>query len=94
MSNATAGRVVQRPYWLAGVKPGDLAADKEQMRDYEGAFDLPVDGTESGWDPAFAAFVLTHAGCETGAIEVRIGERILVWCPCCAVLKTFDSSPE
>lgn len=65
------------------------------MRDYEGAFDLPVNDTESGWDPAFAAFVLMHAGCGAGPIEVRIGERLLlVWCPCCAAIETFGSNGE
>jgi hypothetical protein len=71
------------------------AADKQQMRDHEGTFDLPLDDAESGWDPAFAVFVLSHARCDAGLIEVRIGERLLLaCCPCCAVLKTFGSSRE
>ena len=79
-----------------GIKPGDSAADKDQMRDYDGAFDVPVeDDAECGWDPAFALFVLRHARCEASLIEARIGERLLfAWCPCCAVLETFGSSGE
>ena len=65
------------------------------MRDHEGTFDLPLDEAESGWDPAFALFVLRHTRCDAGLIEVRIGERlILAWCPCCAVIETFGSSGE
>lgn len=72
------------------VKLGASSADKHQMKEYEGTFDLQVDEAESGWDPAFALFVLKHARCDTGLIEVRVGERILIaWCPCCAVLGSF-----
>ena len=65
------------------------------MREYESAFELPVDVAESGWDPAFAVFVLSHARCHDELVEVRIGERLLVaWCPSCAALETFGSGRE
>lgn len=44
-------------------------------------------------DLSFAAFSLTHAECtEGGAIELRLGERLLIgWCPSCAALEAFES---
>jgi hypothetical protein len=65
------------------------------VRDYKGTFDLPVEDAESGWDPAFAVFVLSHARCDDELVEARIGERLLLaWCPRCAVLETFGSGRE
>lgn len=46
----------------------------------------------------FALFVLAHAGCGDGVLEVRVGERCLLeWCPACAVGRTFvfrESPPD
>ena len=50
----------------------------------------PVEGAESGEDFSFAAFVLEHAGCGDGVVELRLGERLLVeWCTTCAASRTF-----
>lgn len=45
-------------------------------------------GKEEGLE--FAVFVLSHAGCGDGSVELRIGDRWLIeWCPACAALETF-----
>ncbi len=64
------------------------------MDDDEVRLDLPPDDVRSVRDLSFAAFSLTHAECgENGAIELRLGERLLLgWCPACAALKTFGAS--
>jgi hypothetical protein len=66
------------------------------MRDGERRAGPAKDRAGSGADLAFAAFSLTHAECgEEGAIEFRLGDRLLLgWCPSCAALKTFRSLDE
>ncbi|WP_166177638.1 hypothetical protein [Rubrobacter tropicus] len=55
----------------------------------ERAKDRGPDGTA----PAFAAFVLRHAGCGRGASESRLdGDTLACWCPPCGELMVF--APE
>jgi hypothetical protein len=64
------------------------------MRDDEARLDLLTHSARGVGDLSFAALGLTHAECgEDGAIELRLGARLLIgWCPSCATLEAFGSS--
>jgi hypothetical protein len=48
------------------------------------------DGGTDGAAPAFAAFVLRHAGCDGGPSESRLdGDTLACWCPPCGELRVF-----
>ncbi len=65
------------------------------VRDDDGLSDRPVEGAGNGEGYSFAAFVLTHARCGDGVIELRLGERLLVeWCTACAASRTFGFDAE
>ena len=65
------------------------------IRDDDCLSDPPVEGAGSGEGFSFAAFVLEHAGCGDGMVELRLGERLLVeWCTVCAASRTFGLGAE
>ena len=62
------------------------------MRDENAGADASETRPDGSGDLAFAAFSLTHTLCEEGAIEVRLGEGVLLaCCPRCSVVEVFVS---
>ncbi len=59
------------------------------MRDGEGSAGFSEDRA-ADVDLSFAAFIFTHLGCGDAAVELRLGEGLLLeWCPACSALQTF-----
>ena len=64
-------------------------------RDDDWSSEPLVEGVGSGEGFSFAAFVLEHADCGDGMVELRLGERLLVeWCTACAASRTFGLGAE